>query len=134
MTTPTDPNVYVLPASYIDRCSEVLEEVLAERGRQHYTYGDNDDLRFSSGRSWLSHTSANLDLMDNQQIEAALRREYEDTENHEGAPSWMHLLREEFAEAMAELDSGSTERLRTELLQVAAVAVSWVETIDRTGA
>ena len=39
----------------------------------------------------------------------------------------MHLVREEVAEAFAESDPA---RLREELIQVAALAVSWVEKID----
>lgn len=42
--------------------------------------------------------------------------------------TWAHILTEEFFEAMAEADP---EKLRTELIQVAAVAVAWVEDIDR---
>lgn len=45
-----------------------------------------------------------------------------------GKGSWADILREEFHEALAESDPA---RLREELLQVAAVAVAWVEAIDR---
>ena len=43
----------------------------------------------------------------------------------------MHLLREEIAEVFVESDA---DRLREELIQVAALAVSWVEKIDARGA
>jgi malonyl CoA-acyl carrier protein transacylase len=42
--------------------------------------------------------------------------------------TWEHILTEEHYEAMAEEDP---TRLREELIQVAAVAVAWVEAIDR---
>lgn len=46
----------------------------------------------------------------------------------EGCVSWRHILWEEVREAFAENDP---HLLRTELVQVAAVAVKWVEAIDR---
>lgn len=42
--------------------------------------------------------------------------------------AWAHILREEVYEALAE---DNPVKLRAELIQVAAVAVSWVEAIDR---
>ena len=46
-----------------------------------------------------------------------------------GEGTWAHILSEEFFEALAEADP---VKLREELVQVAAVATSWVECIDRT--
>lgn len=45
-----------------------------------------------------------------------------------GRVTWRAILAEEVAEAFAETDP---EKLRAELVQVAAVAVKWVEAIDR---
>lgn len=45
-----------------------------------------------------------------------------------GRGTYRHILDEEVAEAFAESDPA---RLRAELIQVAAVAVAWVEAIDR---
>jgi len=45
-----------------------------------------------------------------------------------GAGTWMHVLIEEVFEAFAEEDPA---KLRAELIQVAAVAVAWIEAIDR---
>lgn len=45
-----------------------------------------------------------------------------------GRGTWRDILAEEFNEALAESDP---DRLRAELVQVAAVAVNWVEAIDR---
>jgi predicted house-cleaning noncanonical NTP pyrophosphatase (MazG superfamily) len=42
--------------------------------------------------------------------------------------SWRHILAEEFYEALAETDM---DPLRTELVQTAAVAVKWVQALDR---
>lgn len=46
----------------------------------------------------------------------------------EGAVTWASVLEEEFFEAMEETDP---DRLRAELIQVAAVAAAWAEAIDR---
>ena len=48
-----------------------------------------------------------------------------------GEGTWADILREEYFEALAETDPA---RLRVELIQVAAVAVAWVEAIDRAEA
>jgi hypothetical protein len=44
---------------------------------------------------------------------------------------WVDILEEEVAEAAAESDPA---KLRAELVQVAAVAVAWIEAIDRRAA
>ncbi|WP_193318854.1 hypothetical protein [Nonomuraea phyllanthi] len=46
----------------------------------------------------------------------------------DGALTWRHVLAEEVLEAFAETDP---ERLRAELIQVAAVAVKWCQALDR---
>jgi len=45
--------------------------------------------------------------------------------------SWLDILNEEVLEARDEAISGDDEALRKELIQVAAVALSWVMSIDR---
>ncbi|GAA4237714.1 hypothetical protein GCM10022254_50660 [Actinomadura meridiana] len=45
-----------------------------------------------------------------------------------GELTWRHILTEEFFEALAESDPGA---LRLELVQTAAVAVKWVQSLDR---
>ncbi|WUI03845.1 nucleoside triphosphate pyrophosphohydrolase [Spirillospora sp. NBC_00431] len=45
-----------------------------------------------------------------------------------GELTWRHVLTEEFFEALAESDPGS---LRSELVQTAAVAVKWIQSLDR---
>lgn len=54
-----------------------------------------------------------------------------DAKHKSGRGTWADILKEEFYEALAESDP---DKLRAELIQVAAVAVSWVEAIDRTAA
>ena len=51
----------------------------------------------------------------------------DDAANH-GTVTWADILLEEVFEALAESDP---DKVRTELVQVAAVAAQWVEAIDR---
>ncbi|MFD0687443.1 nucleoside triphosphate pyrophosphohydrolase [Actinomadura fibrosa] len=46
----------------------------------------------------------------------------------DGRLTWRHILAEEFFEALAESDPA---RLRNELVQTAAVAVKWIQSLDR---
>jgi hypothetical protein len=46
----------------------------------------------------------------------------------EGVGTWRHILKEEFCEALEETDP---EKLKDELLQVAAVALQWRQAIGR---
>lgn len=57
-------------------------------------------------------------------------RRLTDAAAQSGNLTWMHILREEVNEAFAEHEP---ERLRTELIQVAAVALRWVDAIDARG-
>lgn len=101
----------------------ILAEVRAERARQFEEYGSNEDLKDGTGGDWLAPvTSLGAD-----RIEELLRQDYEDYEDSKQTITWMHLVREEVAEAFDETDP---ERLRKEVLQIAALCVSWVEKID----
>lgn len=100
----------------------VLLAVLEERRRQVAKYGLNTENCDGTGpntRWLLPFTSASA-----TEIETNLRADYENFEEEHGHPSWVHLVREELAEAFAETDPA---RLEAELLQVAALCVSWVE-------
>lgn len=55
-------------------------------------------------------------------------RDITDNNAKEGTITWLDILREEVYEAFAETDP---VKVREELVQVAAVAVAWVEAIDR---
>lgn len=108
---------------------EVLADVRAERTRQFATYGTNADLEDGTGpyERWLEGVGMNVFPATAVKMEAGLRKAYEAYEKEHGAPTWRHLVLEEVAEVFAENDA--TE-LRKELVQVAALAVSWIEKID----
>jgi hypothetical protein len=116
MTYPT-----ILP-----RSARVLEEVSHERARQDAKWGEQnhpngtrDDrrlLRDTDLPTWgtLCYRARNLT----------------DQAAKAGSLEYLDILLEEVAEACSEEDPA---RLRAELIQVAAVAVAWVEAIDRRG-
>lgn len=92
----------------------VLAEVRAERGRQDARWGEQNHPD-ATGSSYYAHCAK----VARRNCQAAAL---------EGATGWDLILLEEVYEALAE---GDAAKLRAELLQVAAVAVAWVEAIDR---
>lgn len=104
MTYPT-----ILP-----RSAAVLEEVSHERARQDAAWGEQNH---PNGTGVYSMQAA-----------AERSRRVCEQNFYNGNGSWADILREEFHEALAE---GEPAALRAELIQVAAVAVAWVEKIDR---
>ena len=103
------------------KTSSVLDEVMEERFRQTERYGENGGLALGTGPDsrWLQPMVG----WNASQIETRFRSEYE---THE-TPTWMHLIREEVAEAFMEDDP---VRLREELIQVAALCVSLITRLD----
>lgn len=102
----------------------VLEDVFKERDRQVALHGHNTDLEDGTGpdtRWLLPFTFASA-----KEIQADLRAAYEYYEEETGKPTFVHVLLEEMAEAFEQDD---LTRLEEELIQVAAVAVNWVEKI-----
>jgi hypothetical protein len=95
----------------------VTREVIAERVRQDAHWGQQDH---PNGTGVYSMQAA-----------AERSRRVCEQNAYNGTISWADILREEFHEALAESDPAA---LRAELIQVAAVAVAWVENIDRRGA
>lgn len=97
-----------------DATGRVLYEIARERSRQDARWGEqNHPDGTGGGNTGPAAIGARLAC----QIAAK-----------DGTVSWRDILREEVAEAFAETDP---VRLRAELIQVAAVAVNWIEAIDR---
>lgn len=96
----------------------VLSEIEAERMEQHARWGEQN------------HPDVTV-LYDKDVMGAVADAAREQTEiaSRVGQLSYKHILEEEWCEAMAELHD--PEALRAELVQVAAVAVAWIETLDR---
>lgn len=110
-------------SNQLEQTIAVLRMVAAERQRQEARYGDaNKSTQSGTGpetRWLLPYTRDGA-----ADIQADLRSDYEDYEA-EAPVTWAHLVREEVAEAF-ELPEGDP-RLVDELVQVAALCVSWVE-------
>lgn len=93
--------------------SNVFEDVESEResqdakwGEQNHPDGTSEDYTFNAFIAKQGYKAASI----------------------HGQLTWRHILTEEFYEALAETDP---VKLRAELIQVAAVAVAWIEAIDR---
>lgn len=105
--------------------SGILHEVRAERERQTQLWGDDRQLPH------LAFSDTVIDLPETDDI-----KEFNDT--HPNTTGWAELLVEEVLEAVDEsykLQVGSIldpSALREELVQVAALAVAWIEAIDET--
>lgn len=91
-----------------------LADVKAERARQDQKWGEQNHPD-GTGNPGDAHR-------------ATLAKAYTDMAARNGRVTWRDILNEEVAEAFAESD---TAALRTELVQVAAVATQWVQAIDR---
>lgn len=98
--------------------NDVLADIAAERARQDAKWGEQ---RHPDG------TGAAYTLSEVAELNVQFARTRCDRAFERDAGSWEHILYEEFCEAMAEDDP---ELLRAELLQMAAVAVHWMEAID----
>ena len=118
---------------------KILGEITAERVRQDAKWGEQnhpDVDRVLTGRP----TGCRVErmAMEYNIPSANSAREACDVAARIGQCTWAHILVEEIAEAveaatLAQLGQGPLAALRKELVQVAAVAVSWIEAIDRRG-
>lgn len=102
----------------------VLCEIGAERGAQDKKWGEQNHPDGTGPNHSLFYGPKMLDMAS----AAANARTLTDLRAKRGDVTWLDILTEEFFEAMAEHDPA---KLRTELVQVAAVATAWVEAIDR---
>lgn len=118
--------------SWLPGCLDVLQQLLEERIRQVARYGLNDECEDGTGSSshWLADTEFSDRRLSAVEIEQAFREEYGTYEAQHGLPTWMHLIREEVAEAFRE---DNLAKRNAESLQAAALFVSWVEATVRRG-
>jgi len=90
-------------------------QVAVERLRQISKWGEQNHPDFREGYYFVPSAEA--------------AKQQCDTRFAVGDPNWGDILLEEVAEAFEERNN--EENLRTELVQIAAVALSWVDAIDR---
>jgi hypothetical protein len=107
---------------------KVLEEVAAERAAQDAKWGEQNHRDGTGWGTWPENPTWDdlcLGSQEGAELESMARQILE------GHPSWVAILMEEVGEALEQSDP---VKLRAELVQIAAVAVAWVEAIDRRGA
>jgi hypothetical protein len=104
---------------------EIKEELVRQRekwGEQNHPFHDQTLLNRKGGCSPKRMCS-------NYEIPSETRaRQLYDTAAKRGEVTWMHILQEEVSEACSEFNE---EALKKELIQIAAVCVSAVESIER---
>ncbi|NBE80329.1 hypothetical protein GVV04_04855 [Micromonospora sp. NEAU-HG-1] len=93
----------------------MLYEIARERSRQDVQWGEQNHPDGTEESRWDKEAAVRARALC-QHLAAR------------GELTWTAILSEEIAEAYAETDPA---KLREELIQVAAVAVAWVEAIDR---
>lgn len=108
--------------------SDILIEIDQERDRQDEKWGEQNHPD-GTGINWIDQITPAYGWEENASEHAAmLSKRATDRSARMDKQTWLQILREEVAEAFAETD---LETLRSELIQVAAVAAQWVEAIDR---
>lgn len=108
----------------LDLTWNVLDEICQERARQERKWGQQDHA------DWHDHLQAyngwNIDIADADAAKIICDEAFAT-----GQGSYAHILNEEVQEAFAEAKDGDKAKLRVELIQVAAVAVAWIEKLYR---
>jgi hypothetical protein len=113
---------------------EILAEVLAERRRQTAKWGEQNHPDGTGAQERPLMPILRLDSIPGAATAdrtAAAFKAQTDASAGRGVVTWRDILLEEVFEALAESEPTA---LRAELVQAAAVAVQWVETIDRRAA
>lgn len=103
----------------------ILEEVHQERIRQHEKWGEQN-LPDGTGPNLLLFGRTETDATNRTLRNAAIK--VTDSRSMMGILSYSDIMLEEVFEALSETDQ---KLLRAELVQCAAVAVQWIEKIDR---
>ncbi|KOX45283.1 hypothetical protein ADL19_23445 [Streptomyces purpurogeneiscleroticus] len=107
----------------------VLDEVARERVAQDEKWGEQNHPDGTGPREVFQVRYMHELARDTRRATDAAAGKTPGLEHH-GPLTWRHILLEEVFEALAE---EKPAELRTELVQVAAVAAAWVEALDRRG-
>jgi hypothetical protein len=109
---------------------DVLGEVWRERRRQDEKWGEQNHPDVPTPRS-ITTTPRHMARVALGIPTASSAKSATDTAAANGRVTWGHIATEELAEAVEAAAEGDAEALRTELVQLAAVCVQWVQAIDR---
>lgn len=116
----------------LTRISWVLNEVALERTRQDVYWGEQNHPDADPVLLTREGGVTAQRLAEEHGIPTGTRARAQcQTYAERGEANFMAILVEELGEACDEIAQGDTAALREELIQVAAVAVQWVEAIDR---
>lgn len=118
-----DAGDFGLGAPYCSCSPGPLVEVAAERRAQEARWGvqNHPDVFGEVHATEIEDAEIHLDYI----------RDTVDRDHEQGTGDFFGILHEEFLEVRVEALKGDKAALRTELIQVAAVAVAWVEKLDR---
>lgn len=97
-----------------------VDEIQAEMRRQVAKWGIQNHVSFTPDG-----------VLTKYEWWAAKAKAFCDQKADGGTVSWLDIFLEEVFEAAEEAEKGDIAKLRMELVQVAAVATSWIESIDR---
>ena len=116
----------------MSRIEAIQAEVLAEIQRAWTKFGAQHDVpdvdQVLMNREGGCYPKR---MAEEYEIPTAPRAQYlTDLEFARGQGTWAHILVEELAEAVEAATVGTPQALRLELLQVAAVAIRWIDAID----
>lgn len=109
--------------------SRVLNTVRRERHDQDRKWGEQNHPDLPTFTTPMWDTGVPYDPIAEYESEAYTWKHINEGRVEKGKLAWDGILLEEVYEALAEC--GDDEKLREELVQVAAVAVAWIEAIDR---
>lgn len=113
------------------KVTSVLAEIADERRAQHERWGEQNHHDFDPILSSRVGGCSEQRMANHYEIPTADRARFACDQAHRiGHGSWADILIEEVAEAVGTCNE-TDDRLRAELVQVAAVAVAWIEAIDR---
>lgn len=104
---------------------DVLRAIAEERAAQDAKWGEQNLLNGTGGDVLVTLPGGHL--VTTESLARLARLECQRFAKA-GSVTWLHVIREEFYESLAEDDP---MMLRAELTQLAAVAVAWIECIDR---
>lgn len=106
---------------------KILEEINKERDRQDAKWGKDQ-----------THPDVDIEALDGYDacifagvVTEESAKRYCELSSAGGVTNWAGILVEEIAESLHAAGQKDLEHTREELIQVAAVAVAWVEDVDR---
>lgn len=123
-----------------DPMPAILGEVAAERAAQDAKWGEQNHpdadpvilARLNTAGMYGTPWAVAQRLAQEYEIPTAARAKLIcQTEAASSGATWIGIAVEELAEVLEAATAGDPAKLRAELLQVAAVAIAWVEAIDR---